>query len=263
MTTKRRRRRSRRRVFVDLETCETAGDMEANLPVVTPKPGESSPPSLPYGTWGLSSALTGLLVAIGIQLVVGSVFVLLTGTPDEELSTTASVALQIVGALTFIAVPLVIVSSDQVPWRLALQQLGLRRFRFSALGYMAAAVGAYLVLVSIYVALVGVPEQDDIAESFGSLPFQILLIAIAAPISEEIFFRGMLYGGMRRRMRPLAAALLSALIFGSLHAFTGLSAVPPLIVFGFVIALLYEKTGSVVPCILLHMLNNSIALLTQ
>ena len=38
---------------------------------------------------------------------------------------------------------------------------------------------------------------------------------------------------------------------------------PPLIVFGFVLCLLYEKTGSIVPGILLHMLNNSVALLAQ
>ena len=38
---------------------------------------------------------------------------------------------------------------------------------------------------------------------------------------------------------------------------------PPLIVFGFLLALLYEKTGSIVPGILLHMLNNSVALLGQ
>ena len=38
---------------------------------------------------------------------------------------------------------------------------------------------------------------------------------------------------------------------------------PPLIAFGFVLGLLYEKTGSIVPGILLHMLNNSVALLGQ
>ena len=58
-------------------------------------------------------------------------------------------------------------------------------------------------------------------------------------------------------------ALLGGLIFGGLHALTGISAVPPLIVFGFILCLLYEKTGSIVPGILLHMLNNSVALLGQ
>ena len=95
------------------------------------------------------------------------------------------------------------------------------------------------------------------------MPVQVLLIVVAAPISEEVCFRGMLFGGLRERLPRLAAALISGLIFGGLHATTGISAVPPLIVFGFVLALLYEKTGSIVPGILLHMLNNSVALLGQ
>jgi membrane protease YdiL (CAAX protease family) len=64
-------------------------------------------------------------------------------------------------------------------------------------------------------------------------------------------------------MPRLAAALVSGLIFGALHATTGITAVPPLMVFGVILALLYEKTGSIWPGILLHMLNNSIALLGQ
>ena len=102
------------------------------------------------------------------------------------------------------------------------------------------------------------PKQEDIAESFGAVPVQVLLIVVAAPISEEVCFRGMLFGGLRERLPRLAAALISALVFGGLHALTGVSAVPPLIAFGFILALLYEKTGSIVPGILLHMLNNSV-----
>jgi hypothetical protein len=128
---------------------------------------------------------------------------------------------------------------------------------------MLAAIGAYLVFSAVYVAIFGAPEQEDIAESFGTLPLQILLIVVAAPISEEVCFRGMLFGGLREQLPRLAAALIAALIFGGLHALTGIGAVPPLIAFGFILALLYEKTGSIVPGILLHMLNNSIALIGQ
>jgi membrane protease YdiL (CAAX protease family) len=113
------------------------------------------------------------------------------------------------------------------------------------------------------VGFFGEPEQEDIAEAFGAVPVQILLVVIAASVSEEVCFRGMLFGGLRERMPRLAAALLSAVVFGALHAVTGLSAVPPLIAFGFILALLYEKTGSIVPGIVLHMLNNSAALLAQ
>jgi membrane protease YdiL (CAAX protease family) len=252
---------------VDRETWETAGVMEAKLPTTAPPEPPSAPPprrGFPYVTWGPGTALIGLFVALSAQSVFSGVIVAVEGTDGEgDPSTAASVVLQGIFAIGLIATAIVIASMGRVPWREALRHLGLRRFARSAWLYMAAAVGVYLVFAAVYVALVGEPDQEDIAEAFGSLPFQILLIAIAAPISEEIFFRGMVFGGMRQRMPLLLAALVSAVIFGLLHAFSGISAVPPLIAFGFILALLYEKTGSVVPGILLHMLNNSAALLAQ
>jgi CAAX protease family protein len=238
--------------------------MEANLPVATPEASPSRRPPFPFANWGPGAAVIGLFVALSAQSVFAGVAVAIENpVGDEELSTVASVVLQTIGAVFFVLVPVVIAMRERVPWRLALARLGLRRFERSAWTYMAASIGVYLVFVAAYVALVGEPDQEDIAEAFGSLPFQILLVAIAAPISEEIFFRGMMFGGMRRRMPMLVAAFLSAAVFGLLHAFTGLSAVPPLIAFGFILAVLYEKTGSIVPGILLHMLNNSVALLAQ
>jgi membrane protease YdiL (CAAX protease family) len=241
--------------------------MEAKLP--TKSPPESSPAparraGFPYATWGPGTALIGLFVALSAQSVFSGAVVAIDGTEgDGDPSTAASIVLQGIFAIGLIAVAVVIASMGRIPWREALRHLGLRRFQRSAWLYMAASVGVYLVFAALYVALVGEPEQEDIAEAFGSVPFQILLVAIAAPISEEIFFRGMVFGGMRQRMPQLLAAGVSAVIFGLLHAFSGISAVPPLIVFGFILALLYEKTGSVVPGILLHMLNNSAALLAQ
>jgi uncharacterized protein len=225
---------------------------------------EGHPAPFPYSTWGPGAAVIGLFVALSAQSVFAGIAVAIENpVGDEELGTTASVVLQTIGAIVFVAVPIVIASMSRIPWREALLRLGLRRFERSAWIAMAASIGVYLVFVAAYVALVGEPDQEDIAEAFGSLPFQIFLVAIAAPISEEIFFRGMMFGGMRRRMPMLVAAFLSAAVFGLLHAFTGLSAVPPLIAFGFILAVLYEKTGSIVPGILLHMLNNSVALLAQ
>lgn len=207
--------------------------------------------------------MLGLLLAFGLQLVLTAPVVLIDQPKGGDFSTGANVALQIATAIGFLAAPLLVASRGGATLRSALSRLGVRLFRPSAALWMVAAIVAYLTFAAAYSALFGAPKQRDIAEGFGAVPVQVLLIAIAAPASEELCFRGMLFGGLRRRLPAVAAALISAVVFGGLHAFTGVSAVPPLIAFGFILALLYEKTGSIVPGILLHALNNSIALLTH
>jgi membrane protease YdiL (CAAX protease family) len=236
--------------------------MEANLPAAPPTEPEQSP-AFPYSNWGPGIAVAGLFVALSAQFFFAVPVLLIEGDSAEDPSTAASIVLQLLGAAMFLAVPFAIASMKGADWRLALSRLGVRSFRRSAFGWMALAVFAYLVFAAAYVALIGEPEQEDIAEAFGPVPFQILLVVLAASISEEVCFRGMLFGGLREKLPGWAAALISAAIFGALHAVTGVSAVPPLIAFGFILALLYERTGSIVPGILLHMLNNSTALLAQ
>jgi membrane protease YdiL (CAAX protease family) len=219
--------------------------------------------SFPYSNWGPGMALAALLVALSAQAFLAVPIALIDGTSDEEFSTGASVLLQLLGAASFVLASWAVAAMRGADLRLALWRLGLQRFRNSAWLWMLAAIGAYLAFAAIYVALVGEPEQEDIADSFGPWPLQVLLIVFAAAISEEICFRGMLFGGMRERLPLWAAGLISAAIFGGLHVFTGPTAVPPLIAFGFILCLLYERTGSVVPGIILHMLNNSVALIAQ
>jgi membrane protease YdiL (CAAX protease family) len=219
----------------------------------------------PYANWGPGLALGGVFLALATGLVLGVPVVLADHPPSGgELSDTANALVQLATAIGFLLVPLVIAAQRGAPTvREALRRLGVRGFPPSSGKWMLAAIGAYLLFSTVYIALIGQPKQKDIAEGFGAVPVQVLLIVVAAPISEEVCFRGMLFGGLRERLPRLVAALVSALVFGGLHATTGVSAVPPLIGFGFILALLYEKTGSIVPGILLHMLNNSVALLGQ
>jgi membrane protease YdiL (CAAX protease family) len=203
-------------------------------------------------------------LALGAGIVMSIPAAVIGHKPNGDLTTFGNVGVQLATALGFLLVPMAIAS-----WRGAgsmrevLERLGVRRFEPSALKWMAAAIGAYLLFAVFYSLVITEPKQKDIAEGFGAIPVQILLIVIAAPISEEVCFRGMLYGGLREKLPRLGAALISGLIFGALHALTGVTAVPPLIVFGVLLSLLYERTGSILPGILLHMLNNSVALLGQ
>jgi membrane protease YdiL (CAAX protease family) len=86
---------------------------------------------------------------------------------------------------------------------------------------------------------------------------------VVAPISEETFFRGFIFGGFRQRLSFPLAALLSGAIFGLFH-YTGsgsLTVIPQLAFLGIVFAWVYEETGSIYPTIALHMINNAFAFL--
>lgn len=225
---------------------------------------EAEQPRIPFppSNWGPGAALLGVVLAIGAGIMLG-IPAAVIGAEDGDLNTFGNVGVQLATGLGFLLVPMAIAA-----WRGAaglaeiLRRLGVRRFGPSALKWMAAAAGAYLLFGILYVQLV-TPEQEDIAEGFGPVGVQVLLIVLLASVAEEVCFRGMLFGGLRERLPRFSAALIAGVVFGVLHALTGISAVPPLIAFGFILCLLYEETGSIVPGIVLHMLNNSVALLAQ
>jgi membrane protease YdiL (CAAX protease family) len=183
---------------------------------------------------------------------------------DDTLDTLGNVWSQIATALGFLLVPMALAAMRGARGpREIFARLGVQAFRPSALKWMGLTVVLYLAFNIFYSAVITEPHQQDIAKGFGAIPIQILLIVVAAPVSEEICFRGMLFGGLREKLPRIVAALLCGLIFGALHALTGITAVPPLIVLGFLLALLYERTGSILPGMILHMLNNIVALASQ
>ncbi|HVW48116.1 MAG TPA: CPBP family glutamic-type intramembrane protease [Solirubrobacterales bacterium] len=224
-----------------------------------------------YGTAGRGSGApgrTGRKIEAGSSpaalTFAGSGHLFVARELDGTLSTLGNVISQIGTELGFLLVPMALASMRGAKGlRRILERLGFRAFSPSAFGWMALAFALYLAFTILYSVVITEPKQKDIAESFGPTVLQILLIVIAAPIAEETCFRGMLFAGLREKLPRLGAALICGLIFGALHALTGITAVPPLIVFGFLLALLYERTGSIIPGILLHMINNSIALLGQ
>jgi membrane protease YdiL (CAAX protease family) len=88
------------------------------------------------------------------------------------------------------------------------------------------------------------PRPDELEAVIGGVSAIVL-----APIGEELFFRGFLFGALRSRFRFAVAAVISAVPFALVHDFLFS---PLLFVFGIVLALLYERRGTLLSSIGAH-----------
>jgi len=85
----------------------------------------------------------------------------------------------------------------------------------------------------------------------------VVLGGILAPVAEELYFRGVLYGWMRHRWSPTVGMLASATIFAGIHLQP--EVMPEIFLVGVILAWLYERSDSLLPGILLHMAMNILA----
>ena len=96
------------------------------------------------------------------------------------------------------------------------------------------------------------------APSAGERIFFIISVCAIAPVCEEMIFRGVLYRGMRDLAGKAPAVIGSALLFTAIH----LTPTHVLSIFtvGCIMALLYERAGTIVAPIALHIAHNTAAL---
>ena len=152
------------------------------------------------------------------------------------------------------------------------RQFGLRDAPRSALARGRDRAGGAgrlprLLAAAWFAALHTSGEEKEFVKEIGGNAGTISVLAvcaltcIVAPICEELLFRGFIFRTLSNWRGPWPAALATGALFGLVH---GLSApavdLLPLALLGVVLCLLYQWTGSLYPCIAVHMINNAIAL---
>jgi membrane protease YdiL (CAAX protease family) len=75
--------------------------------------------------------------------------------------------------------------------------------------------------------------------------------ALVSPVAEEVFFRGLLYRCFRNRLAVAPASVLVGAMFALVHTEYSPAVLPELAVYGALLCLLYEHTGSLWPGIAL------------
>jgi membrane protease YdiL (CAAX protease family) len=221
------------------------------------------------GTFGLGRGYTVLawcmVITIVFMIALGALSV-----DDGSLVTSVVDVLFSAGTLV-VGVPLVLLA-----WWTLLQPQGIALpalFATRATGSGLAYLGLIVIAVAAIERLFGIGVELGADTAGYAMPWyfivnetlmfgrptlaalSVLDAVVGAAVVEELLFRGVLYTGLRRHLRALPAALISGVVFGAIHGYdpVGFVAVS---FSGVLYALVYERTNSLVPCMLVHGLSN-------
>ncbi len=147
--------------------------------------------------------------------------------------------------------------------RLSMHEIGLSKFPTIPVFFKWLGFGLGVLILIWGLELFLMPPGDDSASLFvpANLYEYLILIlgaAVIVPIGEELFFRGYAFTAIAKNWNIYVAYVFSALLFAILHF--SLIGFIPLFMIGVVFAFILKRSGSLIPCIILHALNNFAAI---
>jgi membrane protease YdiL (CAAX protease family) len=225
----------------------------------SPPAAPAEPPSGEHPSWPLWGPLGALAIGLPAGLVVAGMVGAISGLEDDSpwFTAMANVIIQ----LCVVAGAIAIAGMTATPrlWHFGLRRAPLGR----AIGVAVAGLGAFYGFSILYGAIFRPENPQTLVEDVGAnesaalLVTGALMVIVIAPICEEVFFRGFLFRVLRVRMSFWPAAAIAGVLFGLAHF--SLVIVPVLAVLGVVLCWVYERTGSLLPCIAIHAFNNTLA----
>ena len=208
-------------------------------------------------TAGFVASLIGLIAAVNLLGVdIGG------DDGSSELTLGPLVLLQVPVWLGLVGTPLLARSrglswSEQMGWRMRPADVPL--------GIAVGLLLQFLLLPLLYIPILEVFEDLDVERPARELtemaqaPLEVLALVfmtvVAAPFTEEVFFRGLLHGALRDRFGPVRAVAISSLAFAVVHF--QVVQFPALLVIGIVHAVLVVATGRLGPALWSHAAFNA------
>jgi membrane protease YdiL (CAAX protease family) len=226
-----------------------------------PSPARSLGPRTKVPVW---APIAAMLAAFLGGTVVFAVLAVATGTASVD-STPEGVTLGATLAQDLLLVVGALLAVKFYEGGVRPDWFGLRTTPFwPAVGACAAMLAAWWLFVLIVLLILGKPPDQELVEELKSERSELVLAAfgvlvcVFAPICEELFFRGFMFRVFADRVGIVAGAALSGAIFGLVHL-PGSPLVTGLVLFGlgFGFAMLRWWTGSLLPPMALHALNNA------
>lgn len=221
--------------------------------------------------WVLVSFYAAQVVFMGVMYGLNALNVPVGDLSDTVFNTLVAAAVYVISVLLVVGMPWIV-------WkrRTTKKELGIHRLpNWRDIGLTPIVYVLYLIAsgLGVFIVMKLMPDFDvSQAQSigFGDLTYRyeyILAFAtlvIAAPVAEEMLFRGYLQGKLRRLAPFWLTALITSVVFAALHLPGAGGAVQwnvavDVLILSLALCFLREYTGSIWAGVLLHMLKNGIA----
>lgn len=221
--------------------------------------------------WGIGDVIAAFAIGLAVSVVAGVLVV------DPDHPNRPNTLIVLVCAQNFAIIAwLALVARRKGTGSLA-SDFGLQLRRpasawFSDLPWFFAGIGLQLVAlvpIGILEEIYGHTARQDVVKTADratgwQVPALALAIVLLAPLTEELLFRGTLLRSLLRKVSPAVAVLISAVVFGLVHALGDPSvgtviALPAIVLLGVVSGYQAARTGNLARSILLHVGFNALS----
>ncbi len=217
---------------------------------------------------GILLLLLGANLLVSLLQVVGAVLGFLDLTQEDYgIGNTAYLLLSMLSYVLYLALPTVILlfAGRRLDNPFPVRRVPRGVYPLALFGGMTVAVFGNWAsgLIVNFLTGLGVPYPDlpQTVEPTGmSLLLNLIGTALLPALLEELLFRGMMLGALRPQ-GDKAAVIVSAIFFGLIHG--NVLQVPFATILGLILGWLTVRTGSIVPAVLLHFVNNATSVLLE
>jgi membrane protease YdiL (CAAX protease family) len=149
-----------------------------------------------------------------------------------------------------------------------LKSLGWHWAGRSALYWWLISFGVFALVIAADQFFVRVLPQsetsfDKLLQASPQVRIAVALLAtVSAPFVEEVIYRGLLYSGLRKSLGVAATVITVTVLFAGVHALQywgAWASMAGLTMLSLILTLVRAKTKSILPCVVIHFVNNAIA----
>ena len=266
--------------------CENTGEQKPGLPLRLSAPVPASPDARlgggqdktagPWGFWptvGFSAIIGIVFFLIQVVIIIAVVVVAMLRNPKLEtkqfsytLSTHGLLQTVVIFAVAPFTIGLAILFA-KIRKRITIKQyFGFHNPGWKELIKWCLAVVLFAGCFDTLTFFINRPVVPEFMVSVYTTayltPALWLAFIIVAPLTEEIFFRGFLFKGIESsRMGPIGAIVITSMAWAALHTQYDFYGMASIFLGGLLLGLARTKSKSIYPPIVMHALQNVIAMI--